>query len=422
MQAKIIMFPGAVESTGAEHTGPDCGPAQQVGPQDSAQVREYAQQAVSPGGAQGQGYAQQPVPQDGAQGPEYAAQAVLPDIAQSPGYTRQAASERSAQSRPRTRRPAPKHAAPRHARPAHVFAQYNAPRAAVLTALPAPRSLRAVRAAARRRKRRRQQLLLLAGVVLAVVLILVLRAMFPTAPAPQLPEEDDQDAYVPAVAIPQEGPPYTVAIDAGHGGTDVGAQGVVDENVMTEMTVGFLESWLLQDENYTPVRTHAYDTFMENAERAATANQEGASLLISVHGNSDPYSEKSYGFECYPQPPGRTYHEESIRFAHLIAGKFGAQGQRLRGIVGVRYIYYVGDDAHGYQKEVIEENDSTVRTEQTFGLLEKTDCPAVLAEQCFVTSPADVDSWGDEDGCRLAARLYYEAICAYFGTEPLAQE
>ena len=405
MQTKMIMFPGTGEGTGAAHTGQ--GPVRQAVPQ---------------GGTRAQGYAQQAAPQEYAQGTEYAAPAAPRDTEQNPGHTRQAVSERSAPGRPRTRRPAAKHAAPRHARPAHIFPQYAAPRAAVHTALPAPRSLRAVRAAARRRKRRRQQLLLLAGVVLAVALILVLRAIFPTAPAPQPPEEDNQDAYVPAIAIPQEGPPYTVAIDAGHGGTDVGAQGVVDESVMTEMTVGYLESWLLQDENYTPVRTHAYDTFMENTERAATANQERASLLISVHGNSDPYSEKSYGFECYPQPPGRTYHEESIRFAHLIAGKFGAQGQRLRGTAGVRYIYYVGDDVRGYEKEVIEENDSTVRTEQTFGLLEKTNCPAVLAEQCFVTSPADVGSWGDEDGCRLAARLYYEAICAWFGTEPLAGE
>ena len=71
------------------------------------------------------------------------------------------------------------------------------------------------------------------------------------------------------------------------------------------------------------------------------------------------------------------------------------------------------------EKQVVEESDSTVYSEQTFGLLEKTDCPAVLVEQCFVTSEADVAAWGTDDGCRRAARLYYEAICEYFGTEPL---
>ena len=203
------------------------------------------------------------------------------------------------------------------------------------------------------------------------------------------------------------------------GGTDIGAEGVINEIQLTEATIGYLEGWLTQDENYTSVRTHAADTFSKNTERAAAANSAGASLLLSVHGNSDPYSSDSYGLECYPQPPGRTHHEDSLRLAHLIADKFGAAGQRLRGNAGVRYIYYAGDDESGYEKQVVEESDSTVYSEQTFGLLEKTDCPAVLVEQCFVTSEVDVAAWGTDDGCRRAARLYYEAICEYFGTEPL---
>ena len=51
--------------------------------------------------------------------------------------------------------------------------------------------------------------------------------------------------------------------------------------------------------------------------------------------------------------------------------------------------------------------------------MEESNCPAVLAEQCFITSAEDVDLFGDEDGCQRTARVYYEAICAYFGTQPL---
>ncbi len=369
MQTKIIEFPGTDAGAGAQDAVPGGGCAPQAAPQSAAPYRT--------------------------------------------NMPRQDAAQSKAEALPHAQRAAARGGAPRHARRAPAFLRSAAPYAAAHAVSPAPRSLRAARAAGRRRKRRRQRLLL-AGAVPAAALLLALCAML------LAPGEDDTATYVPAAAIPQEGPPYTVAIDAGHGGIDVGAQGVAEERTMTETTVGYLESWLSQDENYTPVRTHAYDTFMENVERAATANQARAALLLSVHGNSDPYSENSYGFECYPQPPGRTYHDASLRLAHLIADRFGAEGQRLRGNAGVRYIYYVGDDAHGYQKEFVEESDGTVRAEQTFGLLEKTNCPAVLAEQCFVTSPADVDSWGDDDGCRRAARLYYEAICAYFGTEPLA--
>ena len=44
-----------------------------------------------------------------------------------------------------------------------------------------------------------------------------------------------------------------------------------------------------------------------------------------------------------------------------------------------------------------------------------------LAEQCFVTSEEDVAQFGSETGCKKTARAYYEAICAYFGTEPLPE-
>ena len=35
--------------------------------------------------------------------------------------------------------------------------------------------------------------------------------------------------------------PYTIAIDAGHGGTDIGAEGVINEIQLTEATIGYLE-------------------------------------------------------------------------------------------------------------------------------------------------------------------------------------
>ena len=53
--------------------------------------------------------------------------------------------------------------------------------------------------------------------------------------------------------------------------------------------------------------------------------------------------------------------------------------------------------------------------------MERPACPAVLVEQCFLTNYSDVENWTGEAGCARAARIYYEAICAYFGTEPLPQ-
>lgn len=91
-----------------------------------------------------------------------------------------------------------------------------------------------------------------------------------------------------------------------------------------------------------------------------------------------------------------------------------AAGAKLRGHGGIRYIYYQGE-----VKQLVESTHTEVRDERSFTLLEDVNCPAVLAEQCFVTSEEDVAQFGSEEGCKTVARVYYEAICAYFGTQPL---
>ena len=211
-------------------------------------------------------------------------------------------------------------------------------------------------------------------------------------------------------------PPYRVAIDAGHGGSDPGARGVVEEKDMTAATTSVLLAWLEQDPNYIPLRTRdAFDQTATPAERAAAANAQAPQLLLSIHGNSAANGSSAAGFECYPSVPGRTWHAESYYFAQKLAEGMQNAGARLRGRGGIRYIYYLEND----QKQLVESTHTEVRAERSFTLLEDVNCPAVLAEQCFVTNADDVERFGSEQGCKRTARIYYEAICAYFGTTPL---
>ena len=211
-------------------------------------------------------------------------------------------------------------------------------------------------------------------------------------------------------------PPYRVAIDAGHGGSDPGARGVVEEKQVTAATAAALLQWLEQDSNYIPLQTReSFDATATPAQRAAAASAKSPQLLLSIHGNSAANGSTASGFECYPAVPGRTWHHESFYFARLLAGGMQSIGAKLRGRGGVRYIYYLEND----QKQLVENTYTQVRPERSFTLLEDVDCPAVLAEQCFVTNAEDVERFGSEDGCKTVARVYYEAICAYFGTKPL---
>ena len=158
--------------------------------------------------------------------------------------------------------------------------------------------------------------------------------------------ESGEEPFRPVVGDP----PYRVCIDAGHGGSDPGARGVVEEKEMTAQTSEALFALLEADPNYIPLR-----------------------------------SRESYDVTA-----------------------------KLRGHGGIRYIYYQGE-----VKQLVESTHTEVRDERSFTLLEDVNCPAVLAEQCFVTSEEDVAQFGSEEGCKTVARAYYEAICAYFGTQPL---
>lgn len=207
-----------------------------------------------------------------------------------------------------------------------------------------------------------------------------------------------------------------IAIDPGHGGTDPGSEGSgLWEYEMTWQVANELVDLLKQDGRYAPVLTITEEESqnsdmprVEPAERAQRANDAGAVLLFSIHGNSEP-SGTADGFECYAIPPGQQYHDESVALARLTAQKITQTGQPLRGQDGVRYIYFDTYD----NRMVYESSDETPRNEPTFRLLTDADCPAVLVEQCFLTNPQDAARLATPSGAKQAAKAYYEAICEW---------
>jgi len=203
---------------------------------------------------------------------------------------------------------------------------------------------------------------------------------------------------------------YSIIIDPGHGGYDAGAVGIIEEADMTESTAQLLAEMLQKDGRFRVFLTREKDESASLTERCAAARKHHADLLLSIHGNwaEDPSVE---GFECFPAPPGRKHYENSLRFAGLLAEQMAESGGSLRGENGIRYAYYTEDGT----KFFAEYSDTQIRTESSFAVVDSSGCPAVLAEQCFVTSTADVDAFGDDDGCAKAAEAYYLAILDYFG-------
>ena len=210
-------------------------------------------------------------------------------------------------------------------------------------------------------------------------------------------------------------PPYRVCIDAGIDGFRplAGLCGDIIAFAGTQRDV-IRVSLQQRKQSFRGLGCHLFFFDDSPCARVASAVAGSPQLLLSIHGNSAPEGSTAAGFECYPSVPGRTWHQESYYFAQQLAQGMQAAGAKLRGHGGIRYIYYQGE-----VKQLVESTHTEVRDERSFTLLEDVNCPAVLAEQCFVTSEEDVAQFGSEEGCKTVARAYYEAICAYFGTQPL---
>jgi len=95
--------------------------------------------------------------------------------------------------------------------------------------------------------------------------------------------------------------PFTLVIDAGHGGHDSGAKGAV--SMEKNLTLKFALAFGRMVENNCPdvkvIYTRKTDRFVELYRRAEIANQNKADLFISVHINALPKGRVARGFQTY---------------------------------------------------------------------------------------------------------------------------
>lgn len=133
------------------------------------------------------------------------------------------------------------------------------------------------------------------------------------------------------LAVPSYASQFTVVLDPGHGGKDLGACGLTacekDINLDVAKRVGRL---IAADGNTRVVYTRNNDVFVDLHQRAACANEIKADLFISIHCNS----------------MGRT-----------TAGR-----ERMKGAV----TYVMGLDAIGENLEVAHRENSVIAMEEDF--------------------------------------------------------
>ena len=97
------------------------------------------------------------------------------------------------------------------------------------------------------------------------------------------------------------GRPFTVVIDAGHGGNDAGAKGLIsyEKNLTLRYALALGHAIEQSCPDVKVIYTRKTDVFIPLHERADIANRNKADLFMSVHINALAGGKISHGFQSY---------------------------------------------------------------------------------------------------------------------------
>jgi len=208
---------------------------------------------------------------------------------------------------------------------------------------------------------------------------------------------------------------FRIALDAGHGGWDlgtVGKKGLLEKDLVLDI-VGRLGKLIESKLDAKVIYTRQDDSYLPLEKRAEIANLAGADLFLSVHAN---YSDLSTarGVETYytntyssikaradgddPQLKQVDWTGVDIRAKVTDSRRFAADVQQA---------LYGGLAARNPDIR----NRGVKKAE--YVVLTGTQMPAVLAEVSFVSSPADEDKLQSEDYRQQIAEALYRGVSKY---------
>lgn len=242
---------------------------------------------------------------------------------------------------------------------------------------------------------------------------------------PMLPAMTSAPTATPAPLPIFHGPPYTVAIEAGHGGPNWwGAGGYdADGNQLAEKDLALdtalkldgllreagFETVLIRDGDFTltPFGGADYRANMiaETQARVDLANSRRADIIVSIHFNSSVDSSLR-GTETYYNPD-RPFGAESYALASFVQAEVLSALAGLGHDVndrGVRNDAEVGGDPNNAHSYLLGTNDG----------FRPSLMPGIISEALFLSNPDDAARAAEEDTRAKLAEALRDGIEAYF--------
>jgi N-acetylmuramoyl-L-alanine amidase len=226
--------------------------------------------------------------------------------------------------------------------------------------------------------------------------------------------------------------PFTVVIDAGHGGRDPGSIGSVSKEKTINLAVALKLGKLISDghKDVHVIYTRKTDRFVEVIERANIANQHNADLFISIHANSVKKGAGVKGAETYTLGLAKT--QENLEVAMLENSVILLEDnyeQRYEGFdpnSSESYIIFEYlqnmylEQSISFASEIQKAFVSARRTNRGvrqagFLVLKATSMPSVLIELGFISNKEEEQYMRSEAGQNQLAKSVYTAFTKYKG-------
>lgn len=264
------------------------------------------------------------------------------------------------------------------------------------------------------------------------------------APQPQI-SNDPPNALDTTPAAPQvkqqtpsplkRKPPKTVvvAIDAGHGGHDVGAigpKGTYEKNIVLEISRELAKE-INKQHGMRAVLTRSNDHYVGLRERMQRARREEADLFISIH--ADAFTDRRVS--------GSSVYVLSQHGASSEAARWLAENENASDLVGgvtlgdkddvVKSVLIdlsqtasidasidAADTVLGALKKIGKVHKPTVQ-HAGFMVLKSPDIPSLLVETAFISNPSEENKLRSKAYQRKLARALSDGVFRYFTQNPL---